>query len=479
MEIDRTGWSNVKTRSYGGVSDIPEKVFIQSEHSQLPGNSPQYEYSELPPAHTKWSIEDLLCGHYGRQNFITLFYCLPEVFAPVNEIASRVADAVWQLRKEWNDEVDYKNADFNRLFSSPNPLMSHKQFVWQAVCYEILCGANIEYFNKPSTLPDEIGSVMSWWNAPTHRVKIDKKKNVDTYSATSINDFVNAYYALENGHERRMDIANVLPLMNLDLQAGNQIDKFKSQLHGAHLAIKNLIPVYEARGVIYIKRGALGFLVSRKSDDSGLVSLTKGEKEEAQQNFQQTYGLSAGKHQVAVTAAPVEYISTSMSIQELQPFDETLADAVAIYKVLRVPRHFVPSKETSTYANADSDTVSFYDDVIIPMAHRYAQAWTTYFNIDRRYIYPDFSHIKVLQRNRKEKAEVDKTNGATMYQRWTSGAITLNEWIVSFDGTKGVGNIYEKKFFDLTPEEIDLVKNVLNLKQAVKDTVPQTDVSTQ
>lgn len=329
-------------RAYG-ISDIPEKVFVEYENRQLPGGGDSWEYSEIEPASVSHRFDDILFGGNSKQNFITLFYCLPEIFAPINEIATRVADANWQLCKDWNDEVDYNNSTFNRLFSKPNPLMSFKQFVWQAVCYEYLTGANFEHFNKPSFMPDEANSILSWMNMPTHRVEINKDKNVDPYTATDIADFIKNYKVLENGKERTIETQKVLPMLHFDIYQGNQIDKFKSPLCGAHLAIKNLIPVYEARGVIYIKRGALGFLVSKKSDTSGLVSLTPREKQEAEDAYQQTYGLRLGKNQVSVSSAPVEYVSTSMSIQELQPFEETDADASAIYAVLKVPPQLKPS----------------------------------------------------------------------------------------------------------------------------------------
>lgn len=455
MQIGTNGWDNLDT------------VFVERQND-FPGS---FEYSSQAPKH---DIENILNGWYGRQNFIELFYCLPEIFAPVHEIASRVADANWQLRKDWNDEVDYNNKYFNRLFSKPNPLMSFKQFVYQSVCYELLTGANFEYFNRSSLLGNDYTNIITWLNMPTHMTVIDKKKNVDVYSATELTEFIN-FYQVGN---RKFEVEKVLPIINYDLKCGNQIDGYKSQLCGAHMAIKNLLPVYEARGVIYIKRGALGFLVSRKSDDSGLVSLTKKEKEEAQNEFQNTYGLFSGKHQVGVTASPVDFVKTSMSIQELQPFEETLADAVAIYATLRVPRHLVPSKDRSTFSNADADMKSFYEDVIIPFAQNRAQSWTSYLGIDRRYIYPNYEHIGVLQKNRKDESTVDKTYGDVWLQRWKNGVCSLNEWITATDGTKGTGPIYEKKIFELTPEEMEKVKPIINLKSnetTSKDTGAETE----
>lgn len=456
MQITSSGWDNIQQRS----AEFPSKVFIEQDGKGI------FEYSAIAPPllAMSYDIESLLEGAYGRDNFINLFYLLPEIFAPVNEIASRVADAVWQLRKEWNDEVDYGNKTFNRLFSQPNPMMSFKQLVWQACCYELLTGANIEYFNKPPTLANDYENILSWWNLPINKLFIEKKQGVDVYSSTKLNDLIAGYSITENGRKRDFPIQNVLPFMNHDLAKGNEVDRFKSPLCGARLAIKNLLPVYEARGVIYIKRGALGFLVSKKSDESGLISLTKSEKEEAQREYSRSYGLMAGQNQVGVAAAPLEFIKTSMSIQELQPFDETLADAVAIYATLKVPRHLVPSKDTSTFANAAADMKSFYGNVIIPMANRYAEAWTTYLNIDRRYIYADFSNVAELQEDRKEKAGVDQIKGNVMLQRFTSGVASLNDWLADIGANSVSMEIYDKKIYEMTPEELATVKGIINLK---------------
>lgn len=442
---------------------IPEKVFIEREGGH-------YEYSEYEPQHLENYLESLLGGHYSKQNYINLFYCLPEIFAPVNEIASRVADANWQLRKNSNDEVVYNDPYFNKLFEYPNPLMNFKQFIWQSVCYELLTGANFQYINRPSTLQPTFDNIISLWNLPTSRLNIELKKNVDIYSSTSMSDLVQSY----KEDQRVFEVKNVLPFVQLDIARGNDVNKFVSPLQGASIAIKNLIPVYEARNVIYVKRGALGFIVSKKTDASGTMALTPKEKQDAQDAYQANYGLQRGKNQIGVSSAPVEYIDTSMSIQELQPFEETLSNAIAIYSVLRVPPHLVPSKDKSTFNNAKADMKSFYSDVIIPMANKYAQSYTKFFNIDRKYIHADFSHIPILQEDRKEKADVEKILGSVWLERWNNGVCSLNDWIVSNDGEKGTGSIYEKKIFELTEDELSLVKNVLNLKGNVNTPTQNT-----
>lgn len=413
-------------------------------------------------------ISSLINGFYGASNFIELFYSLPEIAAPVNEIASRVAHANWQLKKTKDDQVDFDNADFNRLFTNPNPLNNMRQFVYQAVCYELLTGRNLFYFNMPDMLvtAQKFQRIINWHNLPSQSTMIDPNWSVDPYTATSVNDYVKEYRVPFLQSEKIITPDKVLPLIYHNLNIPTDIRFSKSPLCGAEKAIKNLIPVYEARGVIYIKRGALGFIVSRKSDTLGSVPLTPEEKQEAQNAYQTEFGLRGHKNQISLISAPVDFVKTSMSIQELEPFNETMADALAIYATLRVPRHLVPTKDQSTYANADTDLKSFYEDVIIPMAEKYAQAWTTYMGFDqvKRYIYPDFSHIGVLQENRKEEANVDQVEGNVFLQRFMAGICSLNEWIVTTEGEKGTLPLYDKKLFEMTPEELQTVKDILNIQ---------------
>lgn len=448
--------------------DVPDKVYIEKQPTG-------YEYSPDRPRIIE-ILNQLFEGYYGDLNLMTLFYCLPEVFAPINEIATRVADTAWQLRKEWNDEVDYKNEDFNRLFSQPNPLNSIQDLVYMAVCYELVTGKQFFYINKPDTLAlSGMASIAAWWNLPAHRTRAVLKDNVNPLAATSIADFILRYDTTVGGRQQRLDPPKVLQMCRMSLQHPYDPNCAKSPLMGADKAIRNLVPVYEARGTIYIKRGALGFLVSRKEDESGLVAFTAKEREQLNKDANDTYGLTGNKSTIGITNQPVEFVRTAMSISELEPFEETLADAVAIYATLRVPRHLVPSKDQSTYANAASDMKTFYADVIIPMANRYAQAWTTFFGLkeDRRYIYPDFSKVPVLQENQKEKSEVDFKNGQTYLTRWMNGACTLNEWIVANDGNKVSSPLYDKKLLEMTPEELDQVRAVINLKSAAVKPQPE------
>lgn len=403
---------------------VPEKVFVEKK--------PEYEYTDMEPAEFKRRLGQLLDGYYGQSNFLELFHCLPEIFAPIHEIASRVADAHWELRKAWNDEVDFKDPDFNRLFSAPNPFMNIQQHVYAAVCYYLLTGRLFWSKNNPATLDRTYKNVMSWYTLPSHQVWVDQIKGVDPYTCTKTEDFIRKY-ELRDGvtgvKGRSFEPWQVMTLANFSLRHMFDFNRGSSPLKGAEKAIKNLIPVYEARGLIYIKRGAMGFIVSRKEDDSGTVALNPEETKQLHKDYQETYGITSGKSNIGITGQPIDFVQIGMNIKELQPFEETLSDAVAIYATLRVPRHLVPSKDAGTFSNVEISMKAFYDDVIIPLARMFAESWTTGLGFAeyRKYVHGNYDHVDILQENKKMKAEVDKMVADTALLLYKEGLITKNE----------------------------------------------------
>lgn len=447
------GPSPIETRAM----DVPEKVYVYKDGFAA------VDYSAV-----EGRIADILNGAYADVNFIELFNCVPEIAAPVHEIATRVADANFKLMKTYGDKSqDTGNAQFNRLFSQPNPLQGFRDMIYQAVCYELLTGKQFFYVNAPGMLPVELATVSTWCNLPAHQTRIIKHRGISPYDITDISELIDHYEVPgQNGRMEVKTVDRVTPIVRMSLYKGNDITCASPQIRGAEKAIHNLLAVYEARGVIYLKRGHLGILVSAKSDQSGTVALTPGEKKELVQDLHDDYGLRRDKSIIAVTNQPLSFIQTSMSIADLQPFNETLQDAVSIYKVLGVPRHLVPSIDNSTFANADADMKEFYNSVIIPKACQYAAYFTELFRLNgmRRVILADFSHVLQIQENRLESARVDQMNGSIFSQAFFAGVCTLNDWIVSRKGERETNDLYNKKIYMMTPEELATIKTALNLK---------------
>ena len=221
--------------------------------------------------------------------------------------------------------------------------------------------------------------------------------------------------------------------------------------------------VYEARNAIYVKRGAIGAIVSNSKDDSGNVPLTPKEKEQLLKDYNDTYGIVKDKNPTMVTGIPVSFVRFNQSIQELQPFEETLADAVQIAGVYNIPAVLIPRKDQSTFSNQDTAEKSLYENVVIPEAVSTCKALNEFLELENDGMYLDvsFDHIPVLQPNARDKAETDKIVTDMCKVNFLSGIITLNEWLSKMGGDMVEDPIYNKKIFEMSDDEVAKIERFI------------------
>ena len=239
--------------------------------------------------------------------------------------------------------------------------------------------------------------------------------------------------------------------------------KAQSRLLAVKKPIANLLAVYEARNVIYLKRGALGFIVAQKEDPTGTVALEPGEKEELRDTINANYGVGDGKSPYGVTDIPINFVRTNLSITELQPFDETLEDAIKIASVFGIPAVLVPRKDQSTFSNQDTAEKSVYTSVIIPAAKRFCEALTTFLGLEQKGLYLDcdFSDVACLQAGLKGAVEFKKPLNYLCLSQFNNGLISVNDWRAQIHEDALDGEIFNKTKFEMTPEEIAIVDRVV------------------
>lgn len=376
-----------------------------------------------------------LSGVYSEQNLVSLFLSIPEVFAPINEIASRVISGEFYVVNTRTGERVENDKDLNRLLSSPNPYGSFLDLVYSWIVYKYTTGNGYLFANIPETLKPKYQNISTLYTLPSHQTTIRLKDyRTSYYSVISETDIIERYEVLEpNGYYKHIAPGLVHHQRFVDMGTfirGSHNLKGLSPLLAAEKPMSNLIQVYEARNVIYVKRGALGMIVSRKSDESGQQALTKLEKEQLIDDYHNTYGLTRGRSPVALTALPVDFVSIGMSIQELQPFEETKADAAAIYGILQVPFDLAPKEQGSTFENTKQSEIRLYNNVVIGEAQEFCQAFTRLLRLSDSNLALDvsFTHIDVLQEDAKLRAEVAAADTSTFRRQYLDGLITKNQY---------------------------------------------------
>ena len=405
-------------------------------------------------------------GSYTDYNLCQLYHSIPEIFSPVYAIAYRVASAVFMVKKLKDDAPVFDNKYMNTILQRPNPLQNFAQLMYQATAYELVTGKNFMYANVPDTLNLNYRNVSTLLNLSADQVQINLKQPLKLLSATEITDLIHDYTYSDNG------LTAIIPQKVLytkmeSLYAADYGIIGRSPLISAGIAVDNLKAVYEARNVVYTRRGPLGLLVSKVSDSTGGVVLTQKEKDDALKDIYSRYGLGKQKYPIGLTSIPLDYVQVGSTIKDLEPFTETEYDAAAIYAALNVPRELMPRRDGATYENQKSAEKALYQNVVIPRTKSMCQSITSFLKLDEvgLYLDCDFSHVEILQADKKEKADVDWRNNETCRVRFTHSIITLNDWRVVAGYEPVTNSLFNKLLLDMTPDEVQQVQEILKLSK--------------
>jgi len=417
-------------------------------------------------------MREMALPFVANANFVRLFETVPEVFWPIDFLSCRAAGAKYLLKKSSDDSVVWDNKEVNAILTKPNAVFSWYQTVYLHFAYK-LCTGNA--FIRAAADRDVVrSSLWKWckdyWALPADRIHIEYQSHgtVPIFGVCDVEDIIKCYW-LEGGFGRALDI-DPREVMhdreaNLDFTTQDYL-MGKSRLWSVLKAISNIIAVYEARNVIYVKRGGLGWLVSAAKDDMGSRPLTSDEKKDILDQIQLNYGLSNSKYPYGVSDAPLSFIRTNLSISELEPFEETLADAIAIAGAFGIPSVLVPRKDQATYSNQATAEKGVYTSVIIPMVQRFCTDFTHFLGLDDDgyYIDADFSDVDCLQSGKKEEQEVHKAISDRCKVEFESGIITLNDWRAQQGYERVELPEYDKLVSEMTPDEIAKIKNFTNPK---------------
>ena len=418
-------------------------------------------------------LDGLIHPSVVGNNFIELFKTIPEVFWPIDFIAKRISEAHFDLKRMADDSIVWCNRlGAETILKQPNPIMTWREIVYQHFVYKLATGN--AFFR--ASLPDNISAdaikfqwCSNYWSLPAHLVQVKPREysyGVPMFGIANIDELIKGY-TLELGEYSGLTIPYFQIWHDRDgipeLIKGVGYLKSSSRLLSVKKPIANLLAVYEARNVIFLKRGAIGFIVAQKKDETGTLALEPKEKDDLRKEVESKYGVGEGKSPYAITDIPINFVRTNLSISELQPFDETLEDAIKIASVFGIPSVLVPRKDQSTFSNQDSAEKSVYTSVIIPSAKRFCEAITTFLGLDQKGLYLDcdFSDVACLQVGLKENEEVKKMVNERCLSQFNNGLISINDWRSQIHEDALDGEIFNKTKFEMTPAEIARVESII------------------
>lgn len=409
-----------------------------------------------------------------NMSYMDMYRCIPEVFFPIEYIASRIAGGNFILKKEKDDSVVWRNKTVNDFLNHPNCAFSWKEFVHDHFVWKLATGTS--FIRAVTAIDVDYRSVLAYWVLPSDRVQVRAPRQlIPLYDVSEITDLI-ASIDIMGAFGRQVEITPKQVMIDRDGIATLLGDynynymKAHSRLDSLRKNIANLLSVYDARNVIFTKRGGIGYIVSKKMDATGTDALTEAEKKQLVEQNAERYGIGKGQLPYGISDVPIDFVRTNLSIAELQPFDETLADAINIAGAYGVPAVLVPRKDQSTFSNQATAEKTVYASVVIPMAKEFCKMFTSFIGLDKSGLYldVDFSDVDCMQDGMKTEEEVKKLVNDRCRQQFLDGLITLNDW----RGQIGEAQIEEKDNplfsklkFDMTDVELEIINKIVQNQQ--------------
>ena len=350
--------------------------------------------------------------------------------------------------------------------------MTWRQNVYQHFVYKLCIGNSF----IRAAMADNFSNAEKWrycsnyWVLPSDSVEILPVwgSNIPLFGIADEEDIIKGY-RLNYGAFSTMDIPVYQIWHDRDgcvsYYSGNGFLKSQSRLMSQMKPISNLIAVYEARNVIYVKRGGLGFLINMKQDESGPIAMTDDEKKEILQQHYGKYGIGKDQLPYGLSDIPLGFVRTNLTINELQPFEETLADAISIAGAYGIPQELVPRKTQSTFNNKSTAEKGVYCSVIIPLAKQFCREFTEFIGLESGgyYLDCDFSDVDCLQQGLKDLEDVRTSVNNRCKEQFLSGLITYNDWRAKIGESKFEDAMFDKTLYQMSEQEREIVKRIFSL----------------
>lgn len=456
-----------------------KRLFVRKADTQ-----PSDKTIQLPPELGGGTIEKYsaryfelnVLPYFCGENYLQLFGTVPEVFFPINFIASRIAGATFEVKRVKDDSIVYYRREFNKFLDQPNCLMKFRELVYLHFVYKLATG---NAFLR-SAMGDGLKTDRRWrwcdnfWELPAEHMEVVPNRDMSNLFGIAKKEEIVKAYRLNLGLSAYRDINPDEIWHDRDgipsFYGDSRFMMSRSRLQSQQKSISNLIAVYQARNLIYVKQGGLGFIVSKKIDATGSVALTEKEKNAIIDQHQGKYGVVGDKLPYGISDVPIDFVRTNLSISELQPFDETLQDAITIAGAFGIPSVLVPRKDQSTFSNQSTAEKAVYSSQIIPMTKRFCQDLTSFLGLEEDGFYLDccFKDVDCLQDGLKDAEEVKKLLNERCKMQFQSGLITINDWRAQICEEKLVSEeypeVFDKVMFNMTDEEIEFINRVFNTK---------------
>ena len=354
-----------------------------------------------------------------------LYYSIPQLRTIICKKKAMFANVV-PIIKDKNGKVIENNIsdEFYKLIYAPNVLQGFNDFLENQLEQFDVYGNQFTYKNKPSTL-QRFPSAL--WNVSPNYMKPILSGKV--FDQVNKNDIITGYEYQDTAVKKLYLSTDIMYLKHNDLD--NPVIGV-SPLKFLKHPLSNIDGAYKFRNVIINEKGALGILSSGGTKDSmGAIPMKQGERERIENQHRKSYGINDEQMKLLITEASLTWTPMSYPTKDMMLFEEVSEDTLVLIDHFGMNVNLFASKN-ATFENVAASIKQVYSDTIQPYADKYFQSLAEFLDIEKNfgkgaYIEPSYEHLKILQENKKEGADLFKSNVESIGQLVTSNIITAEQ----------------------------------------------------
>jgi hypothetical protein len=346
---------------------------------------------------------------YNCEEAYSLAGAIAELFYPIDMIADACASLDYEVvdKDTLLPIENFGSENFKRLFKRPNPYSKFSDLVYQGVFSKFSDGNVYDYTKIPDSYNNpNIDLITNIWTLnPTLTKPMLKETIPNPWSVKEKSELI-SYYKTFFFYKHSIDPRYIKH--NTMFEIGRN-GKGRSPLDAVEKNINNLLAVYSARLNVY-EKNMNGGILSADSSKTGIeAQVDPVERDKIMNDLQNRNGLTGAKNFIGVSSIPLKFIKTIGTINELQPFDETEVDAMAIASVFGLDADLVPKRAPSKYSNKIDGERKLWQTVIKSTAiERGVELSEAFYLPDNAVFYPNFQNVEILQEDKKTSYEADK-----------------------------------------------------------------------
>lgn len=329
----------------------------------------------------------------------------PQLNAVIYRRAKMVANGRW-IHYDRNDNVIEKSP-LVKFLNRPNPFQTGKEWMIQNSIQKSIYGNSLAYILKGTKLAP-IPSAL--WNLSPQYITIDRTGQI--FNQTDENKIIEQY---KLNFDQTTGLSQITfepyEILHMNRQDIDDPIMGASPLHALKMPISNIRASYGYRNVIMEEKGAIGILSNQSKGSSGALPLTEPERKAIDKAYSRNHGISERQRKIIMTNASLVWQPMSYPTKEMMLFEEVTDDFRIIIDFYGLDESLFAVGGASggvTYENKKEAKKGVYQDTIIPEGEDFALGMTTKLGLEEKgeRLELDYSHVAVLQEDKKKEAEV-------------------------------------------------------------------------